>query len=201
MDGVLISNVLPFCVLIMAHFFIPGDSVTIRKGIGITLGFIGVLFLLFDRQDLNSDLQQGDFIILLAVLCWSSSVIFVKRIIDQYNPIQITVYPMMFGSPFFLLAGYLWDDQMIITINATVINALLYQAIISASFGFIAWNSLLQRFGATTLHSFVFIMPLAGVLFGVLLLGDTITGHLIISIACIVAGVIIVNMKRKKYVN
>ncbi len=44
----LIANVLPFCVLIMAHFFIPGDTITIKKGIGITLGFIGVLFLFFD---------------------------------------------------------------------------------------------------------------------------------------------------------
>ncbi len=124
--------------------------------------------------------------------------IFVKRIIDQYNAIQITVYPMLFGTPFFILGGILWDDQMIITINASVVTALLYQALISAAFGFIAWNSLLQRFGATALHSFVFIMPLAGVLLGVVLLGDIVTTHLIVSISCIVSGVIIVNMRRKK---
>ncbi len=200
----LIANVLPFCVLIMAHFFIPGDTITIKKGIGITLGFIGVLFLFFDQQELNglngtsSDLKQGDFIILFAVLAWSSSVIFVKRIIDQYNAIQITVYPMIFGIPFFILGGILWDDQMIITINAAVVTALLYQALISAAFGFIAWNNLLLRFGATALHSFVFIMPLAGVLLGVLLLGDAVTPHLIVSISCIVLGVIIVNMRRKR---
>ncbi len=193
----LIANVLPFCVLIMAHFFIPGDTITIKKGIGITLGFVGVLFLFFDPQDISGDLKQGDVIILCAVLFWSSGVIFVKRIIDNYNAIQITLYPMIFGIPFYILGGILWDDQMIITINASVISALLYQALISAAFGFIAWNNLLQRFGATALHSFVFIMPLAGVLFGVLLLGDTVTTHLITSISCIVIGVIIVNMRRK----
>jgi len=185
--------------LVLAHFFIPGDSISLKKAGGIVLGFIGVLFLFFDEQDLTGDLKRGDLIILVAVFLWSSSAIFVKRIISEHNVAQITLYPMTFGIPFFFLAGFLWDDQMIRMINPTIIKALLYQSIVTGSFGFIAWNNLLQKFGATSLHSFIFIMPLAGVLFGVLLLGETITPHLVASIAFIVAGVIIVNLRRKKH--
>ncbi len=196
--GALISNVLPFIVLILAHYFIPGDTITLKKGIGITLGFVGVLFLFFDEQDLTGELKKGDLIVLMAVILWSSSAVYVKRIISGYNVAQITLYPIVFGTPFFFAGAFLWDPQMIGELTPTVIISLLYQAIVSASFGFIAWNSLLQRFGATALHSFIFIMPLAGVLFGVLILGETITPHLALSILCIVAGVIIVNLKRKK---
>jgi drug/metabolite transporter (DMT)-like permease len=196
--GALISNVLPFIVLVLAHFFIPGDTITLQKGIGITLGFAGVLFLFLDEQDLAGELKKGDLIILMAVILWSSSAVYVKRIISGYNVAQITLYPIVFGTPFFFAGAFLWDPQMIGDLTPTVVTSLLYQAIVSASFGFIAWNSLLQRFGATALHSFIFIMPLAGVLFGVLILGETITPHLAVSILCIVAGVIIVNLKRKK---
>jgi len=196
--GVLIANVLPFFVLILAHFFIPGDSISLKKGMGIALGFLGVLFLVFDEQDLAGDLKKGDFIVLMAVVLWSISAVYVKKIISGYNAIQITLYPMVLGTPFFFIAAAIWDDHMIQTINPTVISALLYQAVISASFGFIAWNSLLQRFGATALHSFIFIMPLTGVLFGVLLLGETITPYLAGSIVLIVSGVIVVNLRRKK---
>ncbi len=194
--GALIANVLPFFVLILAHFFIPGDRISLKKGIGITLGFMGVLFLFFDEQGLTGDLKKGDLIVLIAVMLWSSSAIFVKRIISEYNVVQITIYPMIFGIPFFFIGGLLWDDQMIRFINPTIIKSILYQSVVSASFGFIVWNSLLQKFGATALHSFIFIMPLAGVLFGVLLLDETITPHLIISIIFIVTGVIIVNLRR-----
>ena len=196
--GALISNVLPFVILVLAHFFIPGDTISLKKGIGITLGFIGILFLFFDEQDLTADLKQGDLIILAAIFLWGINAVFVKRIIGQYNVIQITLYPMIFGIPFFFLGGFLWDEQMIHKINPTVIKAMLYQSIVTASFGFITWNSMLKRFGATALHSFIFIMPLAGVLFGVLLLGENITPHLATSIAFIVTGVIIVNLRRKK---
>lgn len=199
--GALISNVLPFFVLVLAHFFIPGDRISLKKGVGITLGFIGVLLLFFDEQDLTRELRKGDLIVLAAVFMWSSSAVFVKRIISQYNVIQITIYPMTLGIPFFFLGGYLWDEQMIRMINPTVVKAVLYQSVVTASFGFIAWNTLLQKFGATSLHSFIFIMPLAGVLFGVLLLGEAFTPHLATSIAFIVTGVIIVNMRRRKPVS
>lgn len=196
--GALISNVLPFIVLILAHFFIPGDTITLKKGVGITLGFMGVLLLFFDKQDLTGDVKTGDLVILMAVILWSSSAVYVKRIISGYNVAQITLYPIVFGTPFFFIGAFLWDPRMIGELNTVVIVSLLYQALISASFGFIAWNSLLQRFGATALHSFIFIMPLSGVIAGVLLLGETITPHLVASIFFIVAGVIIVNMRRKK---
>lgn len=196
--GALISNALPFMVLVMAHFFIPGDRISLKKGVGITLGFMGVLFLFMDKQDMAGQLYKGDLIVLFAVFLWSSSAVFVKRIIPGYNPVQITIYPMIFGVPFFFLGGYLWDGQMIREINATVVKALLYQSLVTASFGFIAWNTLLQRFGATALHSFVFIMPLAGVFFGVWLLGDAVTSWLAASIFFIVSGVAIVNMRMKK---
>ena len=36
--GTLISNILPFVVMILAHFFIPGDHVSLQKVAGLVLG-------------------------------------------------------------------------------------------------------------------------------------------------------------------
>ncbi len=196
--GVLIANALPFIVLILAHFFIPNDTITLRKALGIVFGFVGVLCLLLDDQNLTNDLRDGDVIVLFAVVLWSSSAVYVKRIIADYHPVQITLYPMSIATPFFFIAAFFWDNQMIIQIDGAVATAVFYQSFISASFGFIIWNSLLSRFGATALHSFVFIMPLAGVIFSVLLLGETVTPYLAASIGFIVTGVIVVNIHRKK---
>lgn len=194
--GVLIANILPFFVLILAHFFIPGDTITMRKGMGIALGFIGVVTLYFDAQDMAYDLKTGDGMILLAVCCWSISAVRVKRIIAGYNSLQITLFPMMFAAPFFFVGGFLWDKPMIFHLDSAVLASMAYQTLVTASFGFLAWNSLLQRFGATTLHSFVFIMPLAGVLAGVILLNEVVTPYLAAALFFIVSGVLVVNIRR-----
>ncbi len=196
--GALISNVLPFVVLILAHFFIPGDRITLKKSLGIFLGFLGVLLLFFDKTDLSSDLQKGDMIVLCAVLSWGISAVFVKRIIAGFHVVQITLYPMIFGIPFLFLMGMIWDDPMVISVTPTVVKALLFQSLVTTAFGFVAWNTMLQRFGATALHSFIFIIPLSGVFLGVMILKEPVTPYLLASIGFILAGILVVNIRKRK---
>jgi len=195
--GTLIINLLPFVILVLAHFFIPGDSITLKKSAGIGLGFIGIVFLLLDMQAMGGDLKTGDAIVFCAVLLWGCNAVYSKRIIPEFNAIQIVLYPMLFGIPVFLLCGYFWDDPMVTRINPGVVQALCYQSFVSAAFGFIAWNTLIKRYGVTAVHSFVFIMPVSGVFFGVLILGEPMSLHLLVSIVFIVTGILVVNMKRK----
>ena len=191
--GTLIANLLPFFVLVLAHYFIPGDRFTLKKGIGVTIGFIGVLFLFLDSNQISNDIRNGDLIMMVAILFWAFNAVYAKTIIKDFSSLQITWYPMLFAIPFFFICGYFLDPIMIKNINIIVIEAILFQSIVATSFGFVAWNILLRKFGATSLHSFVYIMPLAGVFFGVLLLDEPLTKYLIVSIIFIVFGIIYVN--------
>lgn len=191
--GALIANVLPFMVMILAHFFIPGDTITLKKISGLVIGFTGVLLLFFDNVVLSGDALQGDLLILLGVLAWACNVVYIKSIIEEYHPLQITIYPMLLTIPVFLLSGFLWDGGMVRYVDASIINALLYQGVITASFGFIAWNTMIRKFGATALHSFVFVMPVSGVFLGVVLLDEPLTGNLLGSIVLVALGLILVN--------
>jgi len=48
------------------------------------------------------------------------------------------------------------------------------------------------------LHSFIFIMPIAGVVLGGLVLGEPITSRLVMALVLIVAGILIVHLKPRK---
>jgi drug/metabolite transporter (DMT)-like permease len=69
---------------------------------------------------------------------------------------------------------------------------------VTAAFGFVTWNTLLQKYGAVALHSFIFIMPISGVVLGGLLLGEPITVKILTALALIVAGILIVHLKPRK---
>jgi drug/metabolite transporter (DMT)-like permease len=194
--GTLIANVLPFVVMILAHYFIPGDTINLKKISGLVLGFAGVVLLFFDNIALTGDALQGDLLILLAVLVWGFHVVYIKNIIEGFHPIQITLYPMSMAAPLFLLAGFFLDGEMIRFIDAAIIQSMLYQTFVTASFGLVAWNTMIRRFGATALHSFIFIMPISGVFLGVTLLNEPVTANLTGSILLVVTGLLIVNKKR-----
>jgi len=75
----------------------------------------------------------------------------------------------------------------------------LYQGLVIASFGFVAWNNMLQKYGAVSLHSFLFIMPVSGVLLGGLVLGEPITFNILLALVLIVFGILVVNLNVRKY--
>lgn len=191
--GTLISNILPFMVMLLANVFIPEEPIDRRKILGLVVGFAGVAMLFLDNLAMSREALQGDLLILLAVTIWSGHVIYIKKIISNFHPLQITLYPMAMAAPVFLISGFLFDGQMIGTIDWTVIQSMLYQIFVTASFGFVAWNTLISRFGAAALHSFVFIMPISGVLLGVVLLEEPLTVNLIGAIVLVVTGLILVN--------
>ncbi|WP_372682503.1 DMT family transporter [Desulfosarcina sp.] len=196
--GALISNLLPFFVLFLSHRFIPGERITWKKMAGIGMGFIGVAFMLTGAQGFSGSLRSGDLIVLAAVVVWSCNVVYTKRIINDYSPFHLVLYPMIFSVPVFLSTGFLWDGRMIFDMNLTVVGAYVYQSLISAAFGFVAWSTMLKRYGASTLHSFVFIMPIAGVVFSGLVLSEPITPNLIVAMAFIAAGILTIHISPKR---
>jgi drug/metabolite transporter (DMT)-like permease len=196
--GALIGNILPFIVMVMAHYLLPNDKITFRKISGLLLGFCGIILLFIDSVSLTADALQGDFILVVAVVIWGCNVIYVKRITSGFHPFQITVYPMIMAIPLYYFAGYFLDGQMIRDLNPSVMKGMFYQSFVTASFGFVMWNTLIQKYGATTLHSFIFLMPISGVLLGVLILNEPITTNLLASIALVSAGLVVINWQRKK---
>ena len=196
--GTLLANLLPFFILFLAHFFIPGDRITKRKFFGIILGFTGVVFMFLDEAAISAGLRGGDLIILVAVVIWSCATVYLKRIISSFNPIHVVMYSTMFSVPVFLVAAVLWDEAMVFQLNARVFGALIYQSLITASFGFVAWNTMLKKYGAVSLHAFVFIMPIAGVALGGLVLGEPITTKILLALVFIVSGILVVHWKARK---
>lgn len=196
--GTLISNALPFIIMVLAHFFIPGETITWKKTTGLLIGFIGVVVLFSDQVTLAGQGLEGDMIVLAAVVFWGCNAVYVKKVIHEFHPVQITLYPMVIALPLLIIGSLFVDNERVHDLTPDIISAMVYQALVTASFAFIAWNTLVKRYGTTLLHSFVFIMPLSGVFFGVLLLKEPLTANLMVSILLVTAGLVVVNRNPTK---
>ena len=72
------------------------------------------------------------------------------------------------------------------------------EAVFGAEAGFVAWNTMLKKYGTVSLHSFIFIMPIAGVALGGLVLGEPITVKILLALAFIVSGILVVHWHPRK---
>jgi drug/metabolite transporter (DMT)-like permease len=195
--GTLLSNLQPFFVLILAHFFIPGDRITFKKILGIVFGFIGVSFILFQKEGVTAELRTGDLLTLISVTLWAINAVYTKKILSGFTPFHLVFYPGILSVPFFFIGALIWDTPMVTAINTDVVISILYQGIVTASFGFVVWMELLNKYGAVAMHSYVFILPVAGVFFGGVVLGEPVmSGHIMMSLFFIVLGIAVVHSRK-----
>ncbi len=193
--GTLLINLLPFIVLVLAHFFIPGDRVSVRKLAGLLMGFSGVVCVFGSDADLAGSVRTGDIFVLMATTIWACNVVYLKRVIHTFAAFHIVFYSMLLSWPVFGLEAFVFDAAAVKTPSLPAVLALLYQAFVTAAFGFIAWNHLLKKFGAVNLHSFVFIMPLVGVYGAHLALNEPVTPRLLLALALIMGGLLVIHFK------
>jgi len=193
----LLINLQPFCVLILAHFFINGDRITIIKLIGMIVGFCGVASLFIFNGDISGEVESGDILILITAFLWGCNAVYFKTFIRNTSVFNVTFYHILLSVPFFFIESLIFDEVMIKAINPKIIYAILYQSVVCTAFGFIMWNSMLKRYKASVLHSFLFIMPVSGVFFGTTLLGEPLTLNIIIALFLIVSGIVIAQYRVK----
>jgi drug/metabolite transporter (DMT)-like permease len=192
----LLASVQPFLVLLLAHFFLPGDRITLRKVVGIALGFTGVAIVLLDGASAGAEVRLGDLLLLAAIVLWSGATVYSKRIIGAFDTFAFAMYPAAISAPLLAVAAWMWDAPVPGGIEPAVAGALLYQILVTASLGFVAWNVLFKRHGAVALQSFLFVQPLVGVLLGGLVLGERVaTGHFAVALPLVAAGIAIVNLE------
>jgi drug/metabolite transporter (DMT)-like permease len=193
--GTLLINLLPFLILILAHFFLPNDRITRRNLIGLLLGFSGVVCVFASQDTFSRDIRIGDGLVLAATIIWASNTVFIKRVIDDFKPFHIVLYSMLIALPVFMLEAFWFDETVFKSLSGRALLGLAYQTFVTASFGFIAWNTLLKTYGAVALHSFVFIMPLVGVVLSGWILNEPLYPNLWIALALIVAGILVVHFR------
>jgi drug/metabolite transporter (DMT)-like permease len=193
--GTLLINLLPFLILVLAHFFIPGDRITRRNLVGLILGFSGVVCIFAGQEAIAGSVRSGDGLVLAATFIWACNTVFIKRVIGTFRPFHIVLYSMLFALPVFAFEAWLFDETIVKTLSLPALTALGYQTFVTASFGFIAWNTLLKTYGAVALHSFVFIMPLVGVVLSGWILDEPLHPNLWLALILIVAGILVVHVK------
>ena len=162
----------PFFTALFAHFWVPGDRLSVRKTVGITLAFGGVLLtfggnLTFDTRDY----LRGDLIVLLSGGLLGLRTVVTKLIIQSIHPYRLLFWLMIFSIPCFVLSSLVLERGANFHFSIAGVSAIFYQGIVIAGFCFVSWTSILEKYSPSRLVVLFFLTPLFGVLLSYLLLG------------------------------
>ena len=189
-----------FTVLLAAPML--GQQITRKMFIGLFCGFIGVAVVTGWSPNTEIPFEDrilGDFMILLASLNWAMTTNNTKRMMEQRNgeqkatTLEIVVWYSLIGT--FLLTPFAaWETWQHGIPEPTLTDwyAIIYLAAISTVLAYYWFAIGVEKLGATAAASYIFLMPVFGVLGGVILLDENIGWTLLLGFILIVVGVRVV---------
>ena len=185
----------PLFVAAGAHWLLPAEPMTGRKGIGLLLAFAGVLATFWDSLHSPTRLQLlGDLLSLTAGFLWAATSLYLKRIVrTSMTPSQMLFYQLGFSAVQLSLMTWLLETRHVKELSVVVVGSIAYQGIVVAFASYLAWFWLIQAYPVSNVSAFTFFTPIFGILLGGLLLHEPLTVKLLIGGGLVAAGMALVN--------
>ena len=169
-----------------------GEGMTWRKAGGLTLGVIGVTFIVWHRLSVGTDSLHGILFTLASLASIVAGTILFKLFAPKGslwigNGIQnlaagIVLTPVAFG----------FADVHAINVTPGLIGAFAFLVLGGSVLAYWLWFHLLKVCGATAASAYHFLMPPLGMLFAFLVLGENVEARDLLGIIPVALGIYLV---------
>lgn len=198
-SGVIIT-LSPVLVLILSYFFLK-EKITIKKILGILIGFSGAVFLILNtsKTGINApNIPLGNSFFLLNASAYAGYLIIVKPLTQKYSLFTLMKWLFLIGL---ILSAPLTYDQFI-KVNWSELPWFaiwrMGYVVIGTTFLTYLFNIYaLKTLSPTTVGSFIYLQPIITIIFALITSNDTLDSTKLLSCLLVFIGVYLVSVKNK----
>lgn len=188
--SVLLQLAIPFSLLFSWMFF--KDRPSNLRVFGLLIAFIGIVFLLYDPNLLES--KKAFFIAIASALCLGLYFVIVKKI-KKIKSMGIIAWSSLLGIPMMyilmLLNNESFENLQNIQSNYTY-YAFFYTVIGSSILGHSIWAYLIKTQDISYISPFLLLIPIVSVVLSAVIFEEIITISFIITSSVIIFGIFLV---------
>ncbi|MBV1864140.1 MAG: DMT family transporter [Rhodobacteraceae bacterium] len=192
--------VVPLLVLPLAHFLIPGDRMSRRKFIGFVIGFFGVIVLIGPAAFGNSGAEQENLarIACIAAACCYASGSIITRLCPPTPVMGFSAAALLLASLIMIPLSLYFEGTPALP-DSTALAGILYLGIMPTAVATVLLVQIINSAGPTFLVLVNYQVPVWAVIFGVLLLNETLPGQFIGALSLILLGLAISQARRLRF--
>ena len=186
----MITAFLPLLVAILAWSVLK-ESIRRQTLIGFIMAVLGACWLSV-ASEITAEAPNpllGNFCEFLAMVCAAGYTVTLKHLSDQYPPLFLTAFQAFLGSLFFCPFLLMPDIGIPRHLEITPLLAIVYLGTFITFGAYACYNFGVSRIPASQAAGFVNLIPVFGVLLGMLILGDRLNAEQWLACGLVFCGV------------
>jgi drug/metabolite transporter (DMT)-like permease len=195
----LIVATLPFWMAGFESALPSGNKLTLRKGLGIIIGFVGLVILFAPelRDSFDATYFNGILALLFSPFCWALGSIYSKNRPIGTHPLMTAGFQMLIAGFILVIVGALAGEFPRIHRDPYGFIALAYLILFGSIVGYGSFVYALSKLPATKVSMYAYVNPVIAVVLGWLILGERLDWKVLFSTAIVLCGVVLVKSSKQ----
>ncbi len=196
----LLQSMLPAFGLIIAHYYLPGEPMTVPRIAGVIMGVIGVGVIFSNQLRVSGPKALwGCTALVLSAFCAAYANVLVKAYCKHIDPVVLAAGQMIFGLiPLFLIGIPLEGNPFRFHWTSMALISLLYLAIVGTVIAFSLYYWLIQNMNVTDTMLIALVTPVVAVILGMIVLKETLEWRTLAGGTLIISGIALIVARRRR---
>lgn len=195
----ILNATVPLFTIVIAHFWLSDERITLARAGGLLLGFAGVVVLM--SRDLNAagiaHGVWGQVAVLAASVSYALAVTFSRARLRGHPPLLQATMVVLFGDIFTWLAVFAAERPLRFPQLPVTWFALVWLGLLGSCVAYLLYFYLINAWGPTRATLVTYVFPVIGLLLGIVFLNEASDWRLLAGSVLIVAGIAVVNLRQE----
>jgi drug/metabolite transporter (DMT)-like permease len=195
----ILNGLTPLSTIVLANFMISEEKLTKQKLFGVLLGFAGLIILVLPNIISGLEATQaGIFAVTIGAISYGVAMVYSKKHLKNCPPVHAPSAQLLVASIYLIPISLLFESPTnLLNVSWEAIGSVLILTVFGTAIAFVLYYKLLEVASASYLSLVTYLMPIYGVLLGVLFMNEIISMEMVAGMALILAGIMVVNYKIK----
>ena len=189
----------PFIVALLMPRVSKAETLSRIQWIGLVIAFAAVALAFSEGLTgaVTARQLRGDALALAAGTLWGLTTVVIRATrMATISPEKTLFYQVAVTAVVAPLLSLALGETWSLSYSTYAWGSIAAQTAIGAFASYLAWMWLLRQYPATQMSSFTFLTPVFALVFGVALLHEPLTAHLVLALAGVAVGIVLVNRRK-----
>jgi drug/metabolite transporter (DMT)-like permease len=190
----ILNGTVPLFAIVLAAMVLVDEPITLNRLAGLLIGFAGVILITsptFDQGIGGS--FEGELALIGSAISYAAAGVWARRMMRDAPAVTSAFGEVGFAFVITVVLAFVFEQPMATRVEVSTVVSVVWLGLIGSGLAFIGFFFLLSRWGATRTSLVAYLLPVVGVVLGVLVLQESVSLPVLLGMVLIIGGVALAN--------